>query len=196
MELKRYHSTRAEKVSDRVFQFVISDESVDRHRTVIKMDGWQLENYRNNPIVAYQHNTFSNDPDSIVGKGDVYKENGKLMARVTFEPEGDNPIADKLVKKIEFGSINATSVGFNPIDWSRGVKADGEDPELIYFRNADLLEFSIVHIPSNPNATQDKDFETFIRMINEESPLPETKPVAKGLDEHKTRLLRLKLQSL
>ncbi len=196
MELKRYHSTRAEKVSDRVFQFVISDESVDRHRTVIKMDGWQLENYRNNPIVAYQHNTFSNDPDSIVGKGDVYKENGKLMARVTFEPEGDNPIADKLVKKIEFGSINATSVGFNPIDWSRGVKADGEDPELIYFRNADLLEFSIVHIPSNPNATQDKDFETFIRMINEESPLPETKPETKGLDEHKTRLLRLKLQSL
>lgn len=195
MELKRYHSTRAEKVSERVFQFVISDESVDRHRSVIKLDGWKLDNYRNNPIVAYQHDTFSSNPDSIVGKGEVFQDGGKLMARVTFEPEGDNPIADKLVKKIDFGSINATSVGFNPMEWSKGERSAGEDPDLVYFRSQDLLEFSIVHIPSNPNATTDKDYESFVRMVMEEKQdIP--KEENKGLDEYTSRLLRLRINSL
>jgi hypothetical protein len=166
--LTRFCNTRADKVAERTFKFIISDESVDRYGTVIKVAGWKLDNYAKNGIVAYQHNTFSNDPDMIVGKGRAWVEDGVLMGEVEFEPEGTNEIADKLVKKLEFGSIRATSVGFNPTEYSRGIKEHGEDPETIYFRSQDLLEWSIVNIPANPNAVAQKSLEEFVRMATED----------------------------
>lgn len=208
MELKRYHSTRAEKIGDRQYKFIISDETKDRHGTVIKVDGWNLDNYKKNPIVLFQHNSYSSDPDMVVGRSEVSISEGKLVAILTLEPEGDNPIADKLARKLEFGTINTASVGFNPFEWSMGVSTLGEDLDTFFFREQDLLEWSLVVIPSNPNATQEKgaedDIIRFVRMANEETELPVTKPTEdqeiepepKGLDEHKTRLLRLKLQSL
>jgi HK97 family phage prohead protease len=166
--LQRFCNTRAEKVEDRKFKFVISDESKDRYGTVIKLDGWQLDNYNRNGIVAYQHNTGSIDPDMIVGKGRTWIDNGVLMGEVEFEPEGENQLADKLVKKLAFGSINATSVGFNPMEWSKGDRSFGEDPDTIYFRKQDLLEFSIVNIPANANAVVSKSLEEFVRMATED----------------------------
>lgn len=210
MELKRFFSTRAEKVGDRQYKFVISDETKDRHGTVIKVDGWKLDNYKKNPIVLFQHNSYSSDPDMVIGRSEVSISDNKLVAILTLEPEGDNPIADKLAKKLDFGTINTASVGFNPFEWSMGVSTLGEDLDTFFFRDQDLLEWSLVVIPSNPNATQEKDGEDdiikFVRMANEETKLPEIKTVevieekiieaVKKLDEHQSRLLRLRVQSL
>lgn len=209
MELKRFFSTRAEKVGDRQYKFVISDETKDRHGTVIKVDGWKLDNYKKNPIVLFQHNSYSSDPDMVIGRSEVSISDNKLVAILTLEPEGDNPIADKLAKKLDFGTINTASVGFNPFEWSMGVSTLGEDLDTFFFRDQDLLEWSLVVIPSNPNATQEKDGEDdiikFVRMANEETKLPETKAevieekiieAVKKLDEHQSRLLRLRVQSL
>ena len=209
MELKRFFSTRAEKVGDRQYKFVISDETKDRHGTVIKVDGWKLDNYKKNPIVLFQHNSYSSDPDMVIGRSEVSISDNKLIAVLTLEPEGDNPIADKLAKKLDFGTINTASVGFNPFEWSMGVSTLGEDLDTFFFRDQDLLEWSLVVIPSNPNATQEKDGEDdiikFVRMANEETKLPPIKAevieekiieAVKKLDEHQSRLLRLRVQSL
>lgn len=197
--LTRANSTKAEAVSARTFKFVISDESVDRYGTVIKADGWNLSNYEKNGIVAYQHNTFSDDPDMIVGKGRAWVENGLLMGEVELEPEGDNPIADKLAKKLAFGSINATSVGFNPMEWSYGDKSSGEDPKTLYFRKQDLLEWSIVNIPANANAVQQKSLQEFVEMTADELKRDESAPSAieqRSPDEHTGRLLKLRFNTL
>jgi HK97 family phage prohead protease len=188
--------SRAEKVSDRTYKFVISDESVDRHGTIIKMAGWDLSNYEKNGIVAYQHNTFSDDPDMIVGKGRAWVDGSTLYGEVEFEPEGSNPIADKLVKKLEFGSIRATSVGFNPSEWSRGISDNGEDNNVIYFRKQELLEWSIVNIPSNPNATISKSYDDFVGLVKQELSEQNEITESKGLDEHTSRLLRLRISTL
>jgi HK97 family phage prohead protease len=196
--LTRVHKseeTLPEKVSERTFRFTISDESVDRYNTSIKASGWDLTNYGKNGIVAYQHNTFSSDPDQIVGKGRAWVEGNTLMGEVEFEPEGTNEIADKLVKKLEFGSIRATSVGFNPSEWSKGDKERGEDPTILYFRKQDLLEFSIVNIPANPNAVISKSLEEFVRMATEDEIVEDIKE-AKGIDEHRGRLLQLRISTL
>lgn len=170
--LQRFNNIGGEAVNDRVFRFVISDESKDRYGTIIKLDGWDLENYNKNGIVAYQHVTGAWDPDYVVGKGRAWVEDGRLMGEVEFEPEGTNKIADKLVKKLEFGSINATSVGFNPRSWSWGDKRNGEDPETLYFREQELLEFSIVNIPANANATIEKAYGEFVDMARSEKNAP------------------------
>lgn len=201
MALTRYNNARSKEIDNRTFRFIISDESVDRYNTIIKLDGWDLSNYEKNGIVAYQHITWSSDPDVIIGQGRAWKEDGVLMGEVKLEPEGDNPLADKIAKKLRNGTLSATSVGFNPIEYSRGVKEHGEDPNVIYFRKVDLLEWSIVNIPANPNAIVQNGYTDFLKMAFDEEQIEikdettpqniETKP-----DEHTGRLLKLRLNTL
>ena len=143
----------------RTFQFVISTESRDRHGTVIKADGWSLENFNANGIVAFMHNTSNDwwsgsslDPDDILGPGRAWIEDGKLIGEVTFEDKETNPKAHKIMGKILSGTLRATSVGFSPIEGHWGVLEDNEDTGTYYYDRAELLEFSIVAIPSNPEA--------------------------------------------
>ena len=101
--------------SDNTHEFVISDATLDRYRTVIPIDAWDLENYMKNPIVAYAHDTSGwSGPDSIIGKSDVWIEDDKLVGRVTYEPRELNELADKIRRKVDFGTLSATSVGFYP----------------------------------------------------------------------------------
>lgn len=181
--LQRFNNVGGEAVNDRVYRFIISDESKDRYGTVIKLDGWDLENYNKNGIVAYQHVTGSWDPDYVVGKGRAWVEDGRLMGEVEFEPEGTNRIADKLVKKLQFGSINATSVGFNPRAWAWGDTRKGEDPETLYFTDQELLEFSIVNIPANANAIIEKAYGEFVDMARQEKPCAKLVEAARQYDE-------------
>lgn len=151
-------------------EFIISDEALDRHGTVIKMDGWKLDNFKRNPIVMYAHAANRQpDPDLVIGRGDVSNDNGKLVGRIQFDTEGEgeleNRLAKKVLHKIDNGFLNATSVGFNPLRWGYGEKEKGEDPDTFYFREQELLEFSVVPVPSNPNALAkefEKDISDFI----------------------------------
>ena len=202
MVLTRYSSdTRANKVDDRTFRFVISDESIDRYNTIIKLDAWDLTNYEKNGIVAYQHITWSSDPDVIIGQGKAWREDGVLMGEVKLEPEGDNPLADKIAKKLRNGTLSATSVGFNPLEWSRGLKEYGENPDVIYFRKVDLLEWSIVNIPANPNATIQNSYTDFLKMAFEEEQIEQTEEITpqnieQKPDEYTGRLLKLRMNTL
>lgn len=205
MELRKFIAKgNVEKLGDRTFRVPISDETKDRHGTIIKADGWSFDNYLRNPIISHQHDTFSSDPDAVVGKGlSIDMEGSVSYLTYQLEPEGTNPRADKLNSKLEFGSIRAVSVGFNPLEWSKGDRSMGEDPSTIYFRKQDLLEVSIVTIPSNPNATPDRNIEAnlaeFVRMITEEEIAKELKEdlskqnETKGLDEYRTLYLRSQL---
>ena len=157
------------EIKDRTVTFLLSDESKDRHNSVIKSDGWDLENYRKNPIVAYQHQTegtpFADpNPDLIIGRGDVWQDDGKLFGSVTFEDAENNPLAEKIFKKVEAGILSAVSVGFIPIESGNGKEERGEDPGVYYFHRQELAEFSVVNVPSNPNAV--KRFKEFIEKEN------------------------------
>ena len=49
-----------------VYTFIASTSDPDRHRTVLNQGNWKLDNYRNNPIIGYQHNLYGdmcNAPD-------------------------------------------------------------------------------------------------------------------------------------
>jgi len=92
------------------------------------------------------------DPDKIIGKGMARMEGGKLIGDVEFEPIELNTLADKVRRKVDFGSLKATSVGFIPKRAHWGDEERNEDPDVLYFDEVELIEFSIVNIPSNPKA--------------------------------------------
>jgi len=147
----------------RTVRFVISTDGKDRHGTRLNMKGWSLDNYNNNPIVGYQHNVYGDNmctppnPDDVLGRGRAFMEDGRLMGEVTFETADVNPLAEKIFRKVLGGSLNATSVGF--LEVGKGEKkkeknAQGVEEETYYYAAQELLEFSIVNIPSNPEATK------------------------------------------
>ena len=143
----------------RTVEFVASDNSVDSYGTVLPVDKWNLDRYSKNGIVGYMHDVYgeswtkSADPDDIIGKGVAFVEDEKLIVRITFEPAELNERADKIFRKILFGSLKAVSVGFRPTGKGHmGNEDRGENPEVYYYGGMELLEVSVVNIPSNANA--------------------------------------------
>lgn len=145
----------------RTLTFVASDSARDAAGTVLNQENWSLKRYEKNPIIGYQHEVYGgwdgNDPDNVIGKGRAYVEDGELLVDITFEPKALNEKAEKIYQKLLFGSLNAVSVGFRSIGkgkWGQGDEAiDGSNPTY-YYAGQELLEISVVNIPSNPNAVR------------------------------------------
>ncbi len=174
----------------RTVEFVASDSSVDSYGTVLPVDKWDLKRYENNGIVGYMHDVYgdswtkSADPDDVIGKGVAFIEDDKLIVRITFEPKELNAKADKIFRKLQFGSLHAVSVGFRATKKGHmGDEERGEDPNVYYYGGMELLEVSVVNIPSNANALKraleeeragwDVEEEKEIRKPEEEAQAPE-----------------------
>lgn len=158
---------RAKMIETRTVPFIISSDAKDRHGSRVNMKNWKLDNYNNNPIVGYQHNVYGDNmcvppnPDDVLGSSRVYfiEEEGRMlmMADVTFETKEVNPLAEKIFQKVLNGTLRAASVGFLEIGQGRTVvEKDGQGKvigETYYFDGQELLEWSVVNIPSNAEAT-------------------------------------------
>jgi hypothetical protein len=153
----QYRDMRKEG-EEEVFTFIASTPDPDRHRTVLNQDNWHLDNFNANPIIGYQHNVYGDmcttpDPDDVIGKGRAYIEDGLLLVDVIFDEESE--LARKIKSKIKRGFLRTVSVGFIELgEGHRGNEKEGEDKSLYYFDGQELLELSVVNIPSNPKAKQ------------------------------------------
>jgi hypothetical protein len=135
------------------WEFELSNEEKDLHKTVFKSAGGQIDDYNAEPIVTYGHPPFdSTDPDDIIGIGPVYKEGSKLIGRFYPEQGGSNTKAAKVVSKLQQGMIRSASIVAYIEKASRGAKDAGENPDLVYFRDWSLLMWGIVMKGSNPKA--------------------------------------------
>lgn len=179
---KRYgFGTRAAIPADaeesRIIPFVLSTFNKDRHGTVLNQDNWNLDNYRLNPVVAYQHTLSGGmctdpNPDYVIGKSVSIGLEGagldrQLIASAQFEPADVNPLAEKIFRKVLFGSLSRSSVGFMEMGQGKfgtGEEAEGRSEETYYFAGQELLEWSVVNLPSNPQAGK----RDFLKKMREE----------------------------
>lgn len=141
----------------RTIEFVASDNSRDSHGTVLPVDKWDLTRFNKNGVITYQHSYYSSDPDNVIGKGTAVMVDNKLLVRITFEPADINPKAEKVFRKILAGTLNGVSVTFMPNTreighWGSGSEGRNGETPTFYFDGMELLEVSVVTIPSNPNA--------------------------------------------
>jgi hypothetical protein len=153
---------RAKAEETRTVEFIISSAARDRHDSVLNMNGWQLDNFNRNPIVGYQHNVYGGNmcmaanPDDVLGPGRAFIEKDLLIGEVTFETKDINPQAEKIFRKVLNKTLRATSVGFLEIgegEMKKTLDEKGNVTDQVYhFAGQELLEFSIVNIPSNPEA--------------------------------------------
>jgi HK97 family phage prohead protease len=131
----------------RTVRFVLSDGSVDRMGDRIAVSGWELTEYRRNPVVLWAHSAMQ---PPIGRMPHIFVSGDKLMGDVKFADAATYPFADTIYRLVVDGFINAGSVGFIPIDYKFTNNPDR--PYGIDFKRVELLEFSICPIPANANA--------------------------------------------
>ncbi|PZM87666.1 MAG: hypothetical protein DLD55_00075 [candidate division SR1 bacterium] len=126
--------------SNRKFRVVASTEDIDRSGEVIKLDGWDFENYKKNPVVIANHIYRI---ENIVGRATkIGIEDGRLVIEGVFSKS--NPLGILLADLYDEGMVKTVSVGFIP-------KQRQEDNRRI-ITSAELLELSFVAVPCNPEA--------------------------------------------
>lgn len=145
-----------ERVDDRTLRFCISTGCIDRDLDRINQAGWALDHFAKNPRVLWAHNAQM----PPIGKATDFGVAGdRLMATVKFLPaEGYGSAsawADQIYNLAKDGWLSATSVGFRPLkyDFTEDPDRGGDDwwPG-IDFHEQELVELSIVNVPSNPEA--------------------------------------------
>lgn len=126
--------------SDRKFRVIASTEDIDRSGEIIKVAGWDWENFMKNPVIIANH---VYKIENIVGKATkIWIEDGKLIIEWVFSKS--NPLGVLLADLYDEGMVKTVSVGFIP-------KQRQEDNRRI-ITSAELLELSFVAVPCNPNA--------------------------------------------
>lgn len=125
-------------------EFVLSDATPDRYGDVIQAEGWDLANFKKNPIALFNHNS-----DFPIGRWEKLSvRDGALRGHLRMAPAGTSARIDEIRKLIEAGILKAVSVGFRPIESKpRSKSAPGE-----HFIRSELVETSLVSVPANPNA--------------------------------------------
>ncbi len=119
--------------------FVLSDGSVNSYGFRLDMDKIDTERFRSNPVMLYNHY-------ELIGKWtDIELKDGILKAKPQFlEGEGEE-LAAKIRRRVEKGFLKGASLGIRILSTGR---RSGEPPVV----TAEVMEASIVDIPSNKNA--------------------------------------------
>lgn len=123
--------------SDADFVAIASTAAEDRHGEVVSVEGWDLKNFKKNPVLLWSHD----HTEMTVGKATKIWVEGsgkraKLMIEGVIHEATEKARALKyLVKE---GYIKTMSVGFMP-----------QEMEDNTFTKQELLEVSFVNVPAN-----------------------------------------------
>lgn len=139
----------------RTIPFVFSDETKDSYGTVFTADDWVLDRFDKNGIALFNHNSYSSDPNMAIGPARAWIEGKRLVGEITFEKKEINPLAETIFRKFLNGTYKGVSIRYFPVEngkWGVGNESlEGNDPTY-YIGKRELLEISVVPIPSNKNA--------------------------------------------
>jgi phage head maturation protease len=129
----------------------ISTSTVDRDKEVMNPQGIDYENYNKNPVVLFAHQ-YDEPP---IGKS-LWVKGGRKYVKAKWKWARTQKALE--IKQLwDGGFLNAVSVGFLPTESHEPLPVEIQaNPELANARRIidkwELLEFSIVPVPSNPDA--------------------------------------------
>jgi hypothetical protein len=110
--------------------FVLSDATVDRYGDIILSDGWELTNFKKNPVALFSHRS-----DFPIGQWkNLRAGDGALRGTLELAPRGTSDRIDEVTRLIDAGVLCAVSVGFTPIQVSRVRVTNPE--QFIFAKNS------------------------------------------------------------
>lgn len=136
------------------FSAVLSTGQVDRHGDIIEQDGWELDNFKSNPVVLFGHR---GDRPAVGSADDI--RIGKSGLEADFHFNLETQLGQELNALYAARDMRAISVGFRAIEtefmFEEFENEEGEKVKRfrgIRFKRQELWEFSAVPIPANPGA--------------------------------------------
>lgn len=132
-----YTKAQVSEKSEDSFTAVASSEAEDRQGERVLQSGWQLKNFKDNPILLFMH-----DHTKPIGKATrvwIDKMSNRLMFKGVISTATDVGRAAKQL--MDEGILNSFSVGFRPLEMDGNVISKSE-----------LYEISLVTVPANPEA--------------------------------------------
>ena len=135
--------------TDTSISWVMSDENIDRDFERFDSSGWDLAEFKKNPVVQWSHDYTIPAIGRVISP---HVRSGQLIGKVEFDQEDE--LAVSIDRKVRSGYIRAGSVGFFPIQVEIPEDEGKSEVKLIY-RKQELREFSICNVPANPNALAD-----------------------------------------
>jgi len=127
----------------RLARFRITTGDADRQRDIVDPAGWDVGDFvRGGGPIMWVHD-YSMPPIGRSVKLD--RDETGMSATIDFAPPDVYCFADTIYRLVKGGYINATSVGFQPVEWTYDEERRG-----INFKRQTLLEVSLCPIPMNP----------------------------------------------
>lgn len=127
-------------------KFIFNDETQkNSHDFFLLNSGGRFSRFNDNPVMLYNHNR-----DSVIGKWTGLAIEGSLLTATPEFDEGDEE-AKKLEGKVERGYLKGASPGIRILRAEYRSNEATDDLDL-FVTEWELVEGSVVGIPSNPGA--------------------------------------------
>lgn len=129
----------------RLIEFIITTDTIDREQDVVSADGWDFEDFQNNPVVLWCHDHYA----PVIGNSRSLTPGGNQVRSICeFTPQDLNPFGYMIYRLYAQKFMHAVSVGFYPIEYT--MAADRKWG--VNYIQQGLLEYSCVPVPANPDA--------------------------------------------
>jgi HK97 family phage prohead protease len=125
----------------------ISTSSPDRYREIMNPKGCNFEEYRKNPVVFFGHRSR----DLPIARNEkIIIDDFGVLAVTKFDT---SDFAKEVFRLNSEGFLNSWSIGFIPKKFqNKKVKNENGEQEYTYIDEWELMEYSSVPIPANPDA--------------------------------------------
>lgn len=140
--MQEHLQATVEKASknDADFMAVASTGAEDRHGEIVSVDGWDISNFKKNPVLLWAHN---HDIPAVGVATKVWVEGKGKRAKLMIEGKLNEAteLARGLKELVKDGVIRTMSVGFRVMEMDDNT-----------FTKQELLEVSFVNVPANSQA--------------------------------------------
>jgi len=141
-KIKFFISEKAEiNETDRTIIHYASTNEVDRDSEIVLPEGIVLENFKKNPVVLWNHMSWSHIPPIAKSLWQKVDSKGLLVSTQFAKTE----FGDEVFGLYKDGFLTSWSIGFMPIDWK-------DKNNIRTISKCEMFEYSAVSVPANAGA--------------------------------------------
>jgi HK97 family phage prohead protease len=146
--VRKFYCAEMKALKNGDVEAYVSTEGVDRVGDIIRAKGWDIANFKKTGAPVLWGHDYSQPP---IGKAVEMEVQRKGLWSVTRFHEKTQMSRD-LAMLARDGDMRAWSVGFNPMEAPEMRKDDKGNFLGYIFNKSELLEYSLVAVPANPEA--------------------------------------------
>ena len=175
------------------YRVTIAANEEARQPPTLNFDGLSLDNYMLNPVVMWAHDVSGRSPSGGLPIGRTLElaktEAGQLVAE--FEFLSDDPFARRVKNAWDRGFLRAASISWLPIETAPARDGGYRDTR------SDLLEWSIVPVPSDPDALRESHARLLQDFLGDAHPAHQSKQnTNKANKERRARMATTDMEAI